>query len=132
MLPNHRRCISCRKVSHKQTFWRIVRVFPSHAVQLDQGMGRSVYLCPTADCLQAAQKKNRLGRSLKANVPETIYHVLWQRLSSDGSLEDSHSSEDSHTNDPLSPTGNPAPSFTAEKTSLEKTSIVNFKETALE
>ncbi|MFM6107187.1 MAG: YlxR family protein, partial [Sphaerospermopsis kisseleviana] len=38
-------------------------------------------ICPQADCLQAAQKKNRLGRSLHGTVPETLYQTLWQRLS---------------------------------------------------
>ncbi len=80
MEPNYRRCISCRKLGPKQAFWRIVRVPPSKQVQLDQGMGRSAYLCPQASCLQAAQKKNRLGRSLKASVPEQTYQTLWQRL----------------------------------------------------
>ncbi|MBO3460825.1 YlxR family protein [Aetokthonos hydrillicola Thurmond2011] len=80
MKPNQRRCISCRKVSTKQEFWRIVRVFPSGQVQLDKGMGRSAYICPQQSCLQAAQKKNRLGRSLHAPVPETLYQTLWQRL----------------------------------------------------
>lgn len=80
MLPNYRRCISCRRISPKEGFWRIVRVFPSQAVQLGEGMGRSVYLCPQESCLQAAQKKNRLGRSLKATVPEEIYRSLWQCL----------------------------------------------------
>ena len=80
MKPNYRRCISCRKVSLKQDFWRIVRVFPSGNVQLDQGMGRSAYICPQASCLQTAQKKNKLGRSLQASVPETLYQTLWQRL----------------------------------------------------
>ncbi|BAZ53121.1 hypothetical protein NIES4103_57930 [Nostoc sp. NIES-4103] len=80
MKPNYRRCISCRKVSLKEDFWRIVRVFPSGNVQLDQGMGRSAYICPQLSCLQAAQKKNRLGRSLHATVPEALYQTLWQRL----------------------------------------------------
>ena len=80
MKPNYRRCITCRRVSLKQEFWRIIRVFPSGQVQLDQGMGRSAYICPQAGCLQAAQKKNRLGRSLHASVPETLYQTLWQRL----------------------------------------------------
>lgn len=80
MEPNYRRCLSCRKVAPKQAFWRVVRVFPSRQVQLDQGMGRSAYLCPQASCLTAAQKKNRLGRSLQASVPEPIYETLWQRL----------------------------------------------------
>jgi predicted RNA-binding protein YlxR (DUF448 family) len=80
MKPNYRRCISCRQVGAKQEFWRIVRVFPSGQVQLDWGMGRSAYICPQASCLLTAQKKNRLGRSLHASVPETIYETLWQRL----------------------------------------------------
>jgi predicted RNA-binding protein YlxR (DUF448 family) len=43
-------------------------------------MGRSAYLCPNANCLKAAQKKNRLGRALKTAVPEDLYDQLWQRL----------------------------------------------------
>ncbi|PMB42075.1 nucleic acid-binding protein [Fischerella thermalis CCMEE 5330] len=81
MKPNYRRCISCRKVDLKNEFWRIVRVFPSGQVQLDEGMGRSAYICPNMSCLSAAQKKNKLGRSLHASVPETLYQTLWQRLS---------------------------------------------------
>ncbi|MGF1521303.1 MAG: YlxR family protein [Leptolyngbyaceae cyanobacterium] len=80
MKPNYRRCVSCRQIAPKEAFWRIVRVYPTRTVQLDQGMGRSAYLCPKADCLRAAQKKNRLGRSLRAVVPEDVYNLLWQRL----------------------------------------------------
>jgi uncharacterized protein len=80
MKPNYRRCISCRKVGLKEEFWRIVRVFSSGQVQLDEGMGRSAYICPQASCLSGAHKKNRLGRSLHASVPETLYQTLWQRL----------------------------------------------------
>jgi uncharacterized protein len=77
--PNYRRCISCRKVAPKEEFWRIVRTYPSHTVQLDEGMGRSAYICPQENCLQLAQKKGRLDRVLKASVPEPIYMSLWQR-----------------------------------------------------
>jgi uncharacterized protein len=45
--------------------------------------GRSVYLCPTLECLQVAQKKNRLGRSLKVAVSVDIYQALGFRLESD-------------------------------------------------
>jgi hypothetical protein len=80
MEPNVRRCISCRKVAPKSEFWRIVRVHPSRALQIDQGMGRSAYLCPQAGCLKVAQKKNRLGRVLKVAVPDEVYQALWHRL----------------------------------------------------
>lgn len=80
MEPNYRRCLSCRRTAHRSEFWRIVRLHPSQTVVLDHGMGRSVYLCPQANCLQAAQRKNRLGRVLKAPVPEAVYKLLWDRL----------------------------------------------------
>ncbi|MCD8489703.1 MAG: YlxR family protein [Desertifilum sp.] len=80
VVKNYRRCISCRKLAPKDAFWRVVRVHPEGQIQFDEGMGRSAYLCPTADCLRVAQKKNRLGRSLKAAVAPIIYQALWQRL----------------------------------------------------
>ena len=80
MKPNYRRCVSCRKIAPKESFWRVIRVYPSGQVKLDSGMGRSAYICPQSDCLQQAQAKNRLGRSLKAKVPEQIYHQLQNRL----------------------------------------------------
>lgn len=87
MQPNYRRCISCRKVAPRQNLWRIVRVHPSRAIHLDQGIGRSAYLCPQASCLQLAQKKNKVERSLKASVPEEIYQSLWQRLSAPDTVD---------------------------------------------
>ncbi|MBF2027289.1 MAG: YlxR family protein [Oscillatoriales cyanobacterium C42_A2020_001] len=80
MEPNVRRCVACRKTAPKAEFWRIVRIHGFHAIVLDQGMGRSAYLCPQANCLKTAQKKNRLGKALKAPVPESIYHELEARL----------------------------------------------------
>ena len=77
---NLRRCVSCRRVSPKQTLWRIVRVYPSGQVQLDQGIGRSAYLCPSPTCLRQAQQKNRLGRALKTPIPDPIYQILAERL----------------------------------------------------
>ncbi len=80
MVINQRRCLSCRRVAPKEEFWRVVRLYPDHQVQLDQGMGRSTYLCPNASCLAMAQKKNRLGRSLKATIPDQLYQQLKLRL----------------------------------------------------
>jgi uncharacterized protein len=65
-------------VADRQEFWRVVRV--AGGVQLDEGMGRSAYLCPQADCLAIARKKNSLARALKAGVDPAIYQLLGQRL----------------------------------------------------
>lgn len=77
---NHRLCISCRKTLHRDQLWRIVKVAGSQEVRLDSGMGRSAYLCPTLECLSAAQKKNKLSRMLRAPVPPDIYQRLEKRL----------------------------------------------------
>ncbi len=75
--------MSCRRKANKEDFWRVIRVWPIQQVQLDQGMGRSAYLCPTTHCLQQAQRKDRLGKVLKAKVPPEIYETLWARLKSE-------------------------------------------------
>ncbi|MBW4442872.1 MAG: YlxR family protein [Plectolyngbya sp. WJT66-NPBG17] len=75
----HRRCLSCRKVAPKSEFLRIVRLYPSHEISIELGMGRSAYLCPTPNCIQAAQKKDRLGRALKVAIPAEIYQGLKQK-----------------------------------------------------
>jgi uncharacterized protein len=77
-MKNQRRCVGCRRVADRQEFWRVVRA--SGGVQLDVGMGRSAYLCPTDSCLAAARKKNSLGRALKTLVTEEIYQELRRRL----------------------------------------------------
>ncbi|MEN9565941.1 MAG: hypothetical protein RLZZ69_1137 [Cyanobacteriota bacterium] len=78
---NYRQCVSCRKVAPKQSFWRVVRVASSYAVQLDRGIGRSAYLCPNLHCLTTAKSKKRLKSALKTKVPDDIYQNLQERLS---------------------------------------------------
>lgn len=80
MAKDDRRCVSCRKVAPKAAFWRVIRLAGSQDVVLDQGMGRSAYLCPCAACLTTVQKKNRLSRALKAPVSGELYDRLAQRL----------------------------------------------------
>ncbi len=78
---NHRRCVSCRRLGLKESFWRIVKIASDHRIELDEGMGRSAYLCPNIDCLTQAKTKNRLSSSLRTRVPDRIYQNLKERLS---------------------------------------------------
>ena len=91
-LKLHRRCVSCQCIAMCDTLWRVVRTIAStdeHSnksdikqfqIQLDNGMGRSAYVCKKLDCLQLAQKKNRLGRSLRTHIPPEIFDILKSRL----------------------------------------------------
>jgi uncharacterized protein len=83
MEPNYRRCISCRRVAHKNHFLRIAREHSTGEVKLQEGMGRSAYLCPQADCIALAKKKKRLERALKSVISPEIYTSLESYLSKD-------------------------------------------------
>ncbi|MEM9771633.1 MAG: YlxR family protein [Cyanobacteria bacterium P01_D01_bin.73] len=84
MPVGYRRCISCRRTAHRSEFWRVVRCHGDRRIQLDSGMGRSAYICPTEECLQIAQRKKRLERSLRSAIAPAIYDQLWQRLNREG------------------------------------------------
>jgi predicted RNA-binding protein YlxR (DUF448 family) len=47
---------------------------------LDQGMGRSAYLCPTESCFEEAKRRKRLQKALRCQVSDSIYAALAQRL----------------------------------------------------
>ena len=85
MKPNYRRCVSCKKLAPKEEFWRVIRLKKSSTIRLDEGEGRSAYICPQTECFQIARKKNKLGRSLKTYVSPEIYQTLWQRFKNSSS-----------------------------------------------
>ncbi|HIK25275.1 MAG TPA: YlxR family protein [Thermosynechococcus sp. M46_R2017_013] len=80
MTLSQRRCVSCGRLAERSEFWRVVRCWPDQRVQLDRGMGRSAYLCRTAECLKVAKQKKRLARSLRCPIPEEIFTTLAARL----------------------------------------------------
>lgn len=89
-----RQCVSCRVLKPRSQLWRVVRLARSPAqpnqpnghkadkpiIQVDRGMGRSAYLCPQKSCLEEAQKRKRLDRALRTQVPTTVYTTLASRL----------------------------------------------------
>jgi len=77
--PVLRRCVSCRELLDRQQLWRVVRLAEG-GIGLDQGMGRSAYLCPNQVCLDEAKRRKRLQRALRCQVAETIVETLEQRL----------------------------------------------------
>ena len=74
-----RRCVSCRRLADRREFWRLIRVDGGRVV-LDEGMGRSAYLCPTRACLEEARRRKRLQKALRCPVPTEILTDLEARL----------------------------------------------------
>jgi predicted RNA-binding protein YlxR (DUF448 family) len=77
--PVLRRCVSCRQLLDRRQLWRVIRLAEGGMV-LDQGMGRSAYLCPNRDCLEEAKRRRKLQKALRCQVAESIVAALEQRL----------------------------------------------------
>ncbi len=77
--PTLRRCVSCRLLADRDQFLRVIRL-AGGGIALDQGMGRSAYLCPTRACFDEAKRRKRLQRALRCAVAESTYAALEQRL----------------------------------------------------
>jgi predicted RNA-binding protein YlxR (DUF448 family) len=74
-----RRCVACRRLEDRRRLWRVVRL-AGGGLTLDEGMGRSAYLCPTATCLEEARRRRRLQRALRCPVPDSLLETLMCRL----------------------------------------------------
>ena len=77
--PILRRCVSCLQLLDRQQLWRVIRLADG-GMALDQGMGRSAYLCPNRDCLEEAKRRRKLQKALRCQVAESIVAALEQRL----------------------------------------------------
>ena len=77
--PVLRRCVTCRQLLDRQQLWRVIRDH-KEGVVLDEGMGRSAYLCPSEACLEEALRRKRLQKALRCQVPNSVVEVLQKRL----------------------------------------------------
>ncbi|KGG28619.1 MULTISPECIES: YlxR family protein [unclassified Prochlorococcus] len=77
--PVLRRCVTCRQLLDRQQLWRVIRDH-QEGVVLDEGMGRSAYLCPNEACLEEALRRKRLQKTLRCQVPKSVVEVLQKRL----------------------------------------------------
>ena len=75
--------MSCRQLFDRTQLWRVIRLAEG-GIALDQGMGRSAYLCPSEPCLLDARRKKKLQRALRCQVADSIVEALEHRLSTDG------------------------------------------------
>ena len=77
--PVLRRCVACRELFDRSILWRVIRDHQD-GVLLDQGMGRSAYLCRKESCLEEAQRRKRLHKALRCQVPDSAIEELRKRL----------------------------------------------------
>jgi len=75
-----RRCVACRKLLDRRMLWKVIRD-NRDGVVLDNGMGRSAYLCPNQNCLDEARRRKRLQKALRCQVSANVIDELEKRLS---------------------------------------------------
>lgn len=73
-----RKCVVCGERKPKQELLRVVRTPEGTLTMDDTGKmnGRGAYLCRSLECIENAQKKNRLKVALKMQIPEAFYEEL--------------------------------------------------------
>ncbi|MYF37030.1 MAG: YlxR family protein [Synechococcus sp. SB0678_bin_12] len=62
--PVVRRCVSCTHLKDRTQMLRLVRL-ASGGLGLDEGFGRSAYVCRSRRCLQDARRRKRIQKSLR-------------------------------------------------------------------
>jgi uncharacterized protein len=79
-----RTCVACRTTGDKRGLLRVARQ-PDGSVVYDatgKANGRGAYVCASETCIKAAQKQNKLGRSLKTAVAPELYEELQKHAKS--------------------------------------------------
>ncbi len=77
-----RKCTGCGEMKTKKELLRVLKT-PEDEIILDatgRKNGRGAYLCHSVDCLNKAVKNKGLERSLKVNIPETVYEELKKEM----------------------------------------------------
>lgn len=78
-----RRCVGCWQIKDRQELIKITADNVSSTVILNPDsdtFGRSAYLCYNKACIEAALKKNKLSKHLKAPIPNELKGQLLDEL----------------------------------------------------
>ncbi len=73
-----RKCVGCGEMKSKKEMIRVLKTTEDQVILDATGRknGRGAYLCFNKECLKKAVKNKGLERSLKMEIPQTIYENL--------------------------------------------------------
>ena len=78
-----RRCVSCWQMKDRKDLIKITADHKRDNVVINPNsvtFGRSVYLCYNKACIETAFKKNKIGKHLKATIPNELKGQLLDEL----------------------------------------------------
>ena len=79
-----RQCIGCHEMKSKKEMIRVIRT-PEGEICVDatgRKNGRGAYICADAGCLKLAFRNHGLERSLKMQIPSSVYERLEEEMNS--------------------------------------------------
>ena len=73
-----RKCVGCGEMKSKKEMIRVLKTTEDQVILDATGRknGRGAYLCFNKECLKKAVKNKGFERSLKMEIPQTIYENL--------------------------------------------------------
>ena len=77
--PVLRQCVACKKLLDRKQLLKVTRDY-QNGVVLENGMGRSAYLCPNENCIEESWRRKRLQKALRCQVSISVIEVLQKRL----------------------------------------------------
>lgn len=77
-----RKCIGCQEMKSKKEMMRILKTTEDEIILDTTGRknGRGAYLCFSKECFEKAVKNKGLERSLKMNIPQSVYESLKREI----------------------------------------------------
>ncbi len=77
-----RQCTGCREMKNKRDMIRVIRSSDG-AISIDatgRKNGRGAYICRNMECFRQAVKNRGLERSLKTEIPASVYEMLEKEM----------------------------------------------------
>ena len=76
-----RRCVGCMESKEKKELIRIAGYEGEVSIdKTGKAKGRGVYLCPSKECFEKAQKKKAIGRNLEMELTKEQIAKLFEEL----------------------------------------------------
>ena len=70
-----RKCISCRTTFDRNNLFKITNDHKL-GIMLNQGMGRSAYICKSQKCYTDSKLQKKLQKALKSNLSSNFFDIF--------------------------------------------------------
>ena len=77
--PVMRKCISCRSTFDRDNLFKITKDHKL-GIMLNQGMGRSAYICKSKNCYTDSKLQKKLQKALKSSLNLQFFEILQREI----------------------------------------------------